>query len=76
MAIKQEKNPTVELSKEEQKALASLEAANKEVVASTKDKNTETEACEAEIENHNKKIEEAKKEVSDLAERRRLRMGK
>lgn len=75
MAKTQEKNPKVELSKDEQKALAALESANVEVVASMKDRDAETKANEEAVKQIAKEKKEKSAEVSDPAERRRLRMG-
>jgi len=65
----QEKNPTVELSKEEQKALASLESADKEIVASMEERNAETEANEKETDEFRKNAKNGRK-VKDLSVRR------
>lgn len=73
MAKAIEKNPKVELSKEEQKALAELEIAEKEVKASMKGREAETVVNEKLVETQRKALKV--KDETDPIKRRALLRG-
>lgn len=70
---KEDKQPKVQLTKDEVQSLESLEVENEEVIASMDDRNAETKKNELEVEAHRKSLKI--KDELDPIKRRELRMG-